>query len=158
MALRDVEMATEEATRQHRQLLHDLNCIPEDQRNWSPGGAGTTALQILVGCAEIYDVAAAVLHGQHVEMPGEAPPAQRSWEPLDTEEVLAQVDEGFARYCAALDGLSEADLAQTRTMPWGAEMPIAQIIWLPTMHAIYHDGQINYIQLLLGDNEYHWAG
>jgi len=35
-------------------------------------------------------------------------------------------------------------------------MPMMTAISLPAGHMMYHDGQINYIQLLLGDTKFHW--
>jgi uncharacterized damage-inducible protein DinB len=55
-----------------------------------------------------------------------------------------------------MDSLNEADLDREVTMPWGATFPIATAIFLPASHMTYHDGQINYIQTLLGDAKFHW--
>ena len=58
--------------------------------------------------------------------------------------------------CRAIDTFSEADLGKEVAMPWGAKFPAMVAILLPTSHMTYHDGQINYIQTLFGDAEFHW--
>jgi hypothetical protein len=58
--------------------------------------------------------------------------------------------------CDAIDSLSDADLEGDIQMPWGFVMPAAVAIFLPDSHMSYHDGQLNYIQTLLGDTKFHW--
>lgn len=155
MAIREVQRAKEHVGGIHRQLLHDLHAIPEEKRNWSPGGAATSAHQIVLSCAQLYREVAAALRGEKAESMVE-PPA--SSEELRTDDVVAQADAALTEICGALDGLTEEEFSQARMMPWGLEMPVAEIVWFPSWNTGYHDGQLNYIQLLLGDTEFHWAG
>lgn len=156
MALLIVEQAKEAAVREFRQLLHDLEMIPADKRNWRPDGGASSAHQIVAHCAEVYEWQAAFLRGEGIEVADEFPSSHE--ESLETEAVIRQMEEGFARVCDALDELAEEQLPQSRTMPWGEEMPVTRLIWRPARHAVLHDGQLTYIQLLLGDKELHRAG
>jgi uncharacterized damage-inducible protein DinB len=58
--------------------------------------------------------------------------------------------------CDVIDALSDEELKGEITMPWGAVYPVVEAILLPSSHMSYHDGQMNYIQLLLGDTMMHW--
>jgi hypothetical protein len=53
--------------------------------------------------------------------------------------------------------VSDADLDVEHPLPWNADakMTTADMMFFPYWNLVYHVGQINYIQLLLGDTEMH---
>ena len=39
---------------------------------------------------------------------------------------------------------------------FGGQQPAAQVVMFCTMHIMYHDGQLNLVQAINGDEEMHW--
>jgi uncharacterized damage-inducible protein DinB len=56
----------------------------------------------------------------------------------------------------AISSIDEADWMTMITTPWGAQMTKANAAMWVTTHAMYHDGQINLIQVANGDSDVHW--
>ena len=137
-------------------LLKDASYIPEESLGWCAAGCAKTAARILREAATCNWEIAAAIKG---EVPGEpAEKLAKRIEEASTLDALSQlVRESANAVCSAIDSHSEADLGNLIRMPWGAMFPLGQAIFLPTSHMTYHDGQINYIQLLLGDSKFHWA-
>ncbi|MEZ5162652.1 MAG: hypothetical protein R2688_02665 [Fimbriimonadaceae bacterium] len=50
-------------------------------------------------------------------------------------------------------GASDELLNKPITAPFGMEMPVFAIAQIAVSHVWYHDGQLNYIQSLLGDDK-----
>lgn len=130
-----------------RQLVVAAKYVPADKYNWSPGGAARTAAQILLECAGGNHMLAAIIRGEK--------PAQR--DPGVTPEALTfgkakeLLEASFAVLDAAIDSVADKDLTGMITLPWGATMPLEGVIFLPGTHMQYHNGQLNYIQTILGD-------
>ncbi len=57
---------------------------------------------------------------------------------------------------AVVNSIAEDDWMTEVTAPWGAKLTKANAaMWVAT-HAMYHDGQINLIQVANGDTDVHW--
>lgn len=152
-----LEMAKEFTVREVDVLLKDAGYIPEENLGWCAAGCAKTPAQILREIARSNSAIAAAIR---CEAPGEAGDEfAKRVEEASTLDALSQlVRESAKAVCDAIDSHSEADLGNLIRMPWGAMFPLGQAIFLPVSHMTYHDGQINYIQLLLGDSKFHWAG
>lgn len=137
-------------------LIKDAGYIPEEKLAWCPIGCAKTAAQILAEVAGTNARIAAPIRG---EEPGAAAEefAKRIEAASTLDELGQLVTESAGMVCRAIDALSEADLDKQVRMPWGAMFPLGEAVFLPASHMNYHDGQINYIQLLLGDDKFHWA-
>lgn len=68
---------------------------------------------------------------------------------------LAEASEGFA---AALAQASDEKLSKEVMPPWQMPAPLFMIAQIAVSHIWYHDGQLNYIHQLLGDDKIHWMG
>ncbi len=132
------------------QLVRDYEAIAEAQRTRKFGEAGTSAAQILKQCALVMRRQADYVRGEEPRVPFEPAPVA-----ADAEEVLKEFRAAAQELRATLEALKPDSLAEERTMPWGASMPLGQYIFRPAYHLAYHDGQLAYIQLLLGDTEFH---
>lgn len=136
------------ATMQYTEmLLKDVNYIPQDKWDWHPPSSGTSVSEVLATCVKGNLMLASAIKG---ETPSETQ--------IDTdfEALTKQVMDSAEVVCQAIDSLNDQDLSGTRKMPWGDEIPTAAATLLPAGEMSYHDGQINYIQLLLGDTKFHW--
>ena len=54
-----------------------------------------------------------------------------------------------------IEAVPDQRLEETRAMPWGATMTLADRLFICYWNLTYHNGQVNYLQLLLGDIEMH---
>ena len=127
-------------------LCKDTSYIPDEMLDWSPMDFGKSANTILAECAKVNLSIADAIRG--------AVPRQAE---LDFQSLKSCVVDSAKEVCNAIDSLSDSDLEGDMQMPWGMIFPTTQAILLPVSHMTYHDGQINYIQLLLGDTKFHWA-
>lgn len=133
-------------------LIKDTKHIPEEKFAFCPMGCAKTARDILAEIAIVNVMLAKALTGAEKDEEF----ARRVEQASTLAELGELMSESAAVVVDAIDSLSEADLDKEVTMPWGATFPLWQAIFLPTSHMTYHDGQINYIQTLLGDSTFHW--
>ena len=57
--------------------------------------------------------------------------------------------------CELIEAIPDERLAEERAMPWGQTMTLAERRFICYWNLTYHNGQVNYLQLLLGDTEMH---
>ena len=128
-------------------LCKDATYIPEEKLDWSPMDYGKSANALLSECAKANFGIASVISGKKPAAPKEN---------MDFSELKSHVIDSAKEVCKAIDSISDKDLEGGIQLPWGPVMPASRAIFLPASHMSYHDGQINYIQLLLGDTKFHW--
>ncbi len=148
------EIAQSGVMQQAELLVKDAKYIPEGKFAFCPMGCAKTARDILAEIAGGNVMFAGVFTGKGQDDTF----ARRIAEASGIGELGELVVESARLVAEAISSLDEADLERDVTMPWGATYPLWQAIFLPTSHITYHDGQINYIQTLLGDSAFHWAG
>jgi len=137
-------------------FLKDIGYIPADKLDVSPMAQAKTPKAMTVECAALFRGLTSVVGGADFKRPT----------PEDRAAYLAKfktTDEAKAEFAAAADGLLAAvaamDVAamdREVTAPWGAQVPLGTMLFLAINHTSYHDGQLNYIQMLYGDNAFHW--
>lgn len=129
-------------------MCKDASFIPSEMLDWSPMDYGKSVNAILSECARLNMTLVAVLRGE-TPVEGEAG--------VDFEALKGCVVASARHICDTIDAMSDEALEDEVQMPWGAMMSSVEAIMLAASHMNYHDGQINYIQLLLGDTKFHWA-
>jgi hypothetical protein len=135
----------------------DLKHIPEDKLGQVPMGAARTALEFTAEVAGFNALVAKMLRGEEASQTME-----EHYTPSATVANYAECKEAIekttAELAAAIDALDEDGLLKPLTTPWGAPTTAYGIAKMAASHMMYHDGQINYIQSLFGDDTNHWAG
>lgn len=133
----------------------DISHLPSGKENEGCGGCTRSGLNIAAECAGFTDVVTSILKGDQIEFgPGMYDAITNEVTSKEkANEVLTRSHDAF---CAQIESMSEEDLAQQITAPWGEPMPKAKLAAFAAAHTFYHDGQINYIQAFHGDNEVHW--
>jgi len=136
--------------------------VPADkQTNWVPMGAARTTLSQAVEVALSAYFFAGVLQGKTPDISDPDFQAKRA----AAEAALSSVElaheaalKNYDMLYSVIESLSDADLDSTAMVPW-SPVPLAKsdIIFFPYWNTVYHIGQINYIQLLLGDTEMHMS-
>lgn len=131
-----------------RTLCKDTSYIPSEKLDWRPMEHGKSAIAILSEIARSNFSIAAFVKGE----------TAREVETEDYQALHSLVMESAEGVCKMIDWLSDEALEGEIQMPWGGMFAASEAILLPASHMNYHDGQINYIQLLLGDTRFHWMG
>lgn len=129
--------------------------IPKDKRSWSPGGLARTTTDIILECASFPGWITATLQGK---MPspeeGKASKEKMAKELQTLESQLEFLGTETGKFCQFIENFPEARLTEEMTFPWGT-YNILGVMGFHYWNNTYHLGQINYMQLILGDGEMH---
>ncbi len=139
-------------------ILKNLATTPDDRINWSPSPTARTPLQVVAHSA-------LALGGFHGMLMGAAFPweniaqADAEWRESEKkyttrQEVIDLLEENSANYLAWLDTLTTEQLGQPFHTPFG-EVPYSVAITFMGNHLFGHASQIQYIQTVYGDLDWH---
>ena len=137
-------------------VTKDLKAIPKDKQNSTFGGCTRSALNMVAECGGNCRVMGQILKGEAVgAMTDEARMAH--YNSFDTEEkVLAHLNENVEYLIGVVQESDNETFGDDCTgFPYG-QMSRFGVAQLPGVHMMYHDGQLNYIQTLLNDEQVHW--
>jgi hypothetical protein len=71
--------------------------------------------------------------------------------------ALDNFNESVSAACSAIRALPAERLDEIVDSPLG-KVPLSRLAGILPMHIMYHSGQLNYIQTMHGDDNFHWAG
>jgi len=132
----------------------DLEATPEPAYEDSIGGKARTVSDIAYEVALVNDHIGLKLRGEPLfDWPEgwvTAPEHLRA-----KGACIASFKESAARILQTVEGWSDEDLSVKLTTEHG-ETDRAERCRFMALHLWYHSGQINYIQTLLGDDDWHW--
>lgn len=135
-------------------LTVDIAAIPEDKLTWSPGGVARSAAGITSEVVNLCNWMAATLRGENAE----STYGDDSVAPTTHAQLIADIAAATGALSTALTSASNEALNAIVTPPWKMDCPAYMCAQIVTSHIWYHDGQLNYIQALLGDDKVHWMG
>ncbi len=150
-----------------KELTKDLNAsaymlcksalaVPEDKHQWSPGGKARSVFDILVECAWFPQWIQYAVENRTI--PSEA--LSETWKQniLKDNPTVESLGDFILKETKKLSAFAEqypeAKLTEEMTFPWGT-YTIAGALGFHYWNNSYHLGQINFIQLILGDTEMH---
>lgn len=136
-------------------LVRAARSLPADRLGWRPQPHAPSAVSIVAHCAAANLFFAAVIGSLPLPYRTEDERRQAIASCTTLEQAESFLNRSVTAFCDALVALPEGRLAEQVAMPWGERMPLYAGLWQATQHMLYHEGQINYIQLLLGDDEHH---
>jgi len=142
-------------------MTHLLNETPEDRLNWSPSATSRTPIQLVAHSAHAVFNIHEMLDGRPfaVQTTAEAEVFFKEWESAFTsrEQVLAELDKNCSNYTAWLDGLTEEGYNAMAQGPFGmGSFPVSAGLGFPAMHMNGHIAQLEYIQTVYGDRDWHF--
>jgi hypothetical protein len=132
--------------------------LPEDKRNWSPGGEARTALDMVAECALMNEATIDLLTTKVFDESFDFAEYNRVRAELtqDWPTLQARLHESAARVTETIRAVPDSDLSIEVPMPWGTST-IEGICGYPYWNMSYHEGQITQIQMILAvpsvDNE-----
>ncbi|MBL8059828.1 MAG: DinB family protein [Chthonomonas sp.] len=136
----------------------DVNAIPEDKWNQSFGGCTRPASELTGDALSLLIWMTDALRG-NVRTDTEEDVFESTKGLCQTRESsLATLNQVAGEFQTALMATSDEDLNKVITAPFGMDMPVFMLAQIAVSHLWYHDGQLNYIQCLLGDDKVHWMG
>lgn len=134
--------------------LDDLSAMDHEALGWSPGGSARCAYDFTYEVVFVNRRIATRLEGGD---PG--PASDDGWitapsEFKNKETAIREYTEAIDRILAAWDATEDVDreikLAKSSTSPY-------KLANMCCHHVAYHDGQLNYLQAIRGDDKVHWA-
>jgi hypothetical protein len=129
-------------------LLHQLECLPPERRDWKPHPDAKSGLEIAGEVASALQLYLPLVRGTDWEFPPRP-------HPTTLEEARELVTSAVEDYVAALEAAGP-ELNRPVDMPFGATFWGPHAAIYPAIEVQHHHGQICYIQSLLGDKEMHW--
>lgn len=136
----------------------DIKAMPEDKWSATFGGCTRSAQQVVAETINMLNWTTEALKGNVIETMGEEdlPPIEAM---CDTrEKAIAALGEASSNMATALAAASDEALLAEVMPPWKMPAPLFMLANIAVSHIWYHDGQINYMQCLLGDDKVHWMG
>ena len=141
---------------QYSRLLKDLQALPEETHSRSHAGCARTPLYMVAECAWVNNWIAGFLQTGNSDRLSQEEQDARFNSVDTTEKAISLLEESVATLTAAYEALDPDTLGDISDKPFGRPMPKFAPASLPVNHLMYHDGQLNYIQTLLGDDKVHW--
>jgi hypothetical protein len=136
----------------------DINAIPDDKWTATFGGCtrptnmlAADAISLLLWCTE-------ALKGNVISTYGEDGMKKLADEISTKPVAIAKLNEATQGFSAALAEASDETLNSVVMPPWQMAAPLYILAQITVSHIWYHDGQLNYVQCLLGDDKIHWMG
>ena len=134
-------------------LAQFVSTTPADRLDWHAAvdekSQTRSVYEQIHECASFNSYIAALVRGETPDKPQDMPPAYGS-----SEEAQADIRASGEALAEAVRALDEGALE--RKFPhWRGPLPGEMLLEAPYRNMAYHAGQINFIQLLLGDTEFH---
>jgi hypothetical protein len=134
-------------------ILRSVRALPTDKLDWKPMGNGRSAIDQLAECASSPQIMMRALSGKGYSYEEEDRALKNSLKTI--EEAERCLREGNAKLLEMIRAMPDEKLAEQIHLPWGDIWRLAEVANMHYWNLVYHVGQINYIQTLLGDFEMH---
>lgn len=158
IAKQTINEAKAEFLRAKERLAKDLATTPDDKINWSPSATARTPIECVAHAAISIGGMQKWISGEPFQFKGvdELDAYSRSEEAKykTREAVLKTLNENTDNFINWLDSLTPEQLSSTFHAPFG-DFPMAAAITFPADHLRNHCGQIEYIQTIYGDRDWH---
>ena len=155
-----ISRAKADFVRAKDQLSRALANTPDDKVNWAPAPTARTPVQIVAHCAMVVKNINDFLDGRPLQFTDTAAADKYFREqerPYTTRErAVSLLEKNSAEYLAWLDALTPERLNTSIQLPFGlGSAPLAAGLAFPAAHTQGHVGQIDYIQTIYGDLDWH---
>ncbi|MHB8636716.1 MAG: hypothetical protein ACYC96_09615 [Fimbriimonadaceae bacterium] len=134
----------------------DIKAIPDDKWTATFGGCTRPSNELTADAISLLLWTTAALKGTASSGDGFGKMKELAAELSNKDAAIAKIKEAAADFTAALACASDEQLSTQVTPPWEMPAPLYMIAQIAVSHIWYHDGQLNYVQCLLGDEKIHW--
>ncbi len=133
----------------------DINGIPDDKWNATFGGCTRPASELVADSLSLFGWCVETIKGNSPGMDG-----------MDALKAACATKQGAidtlnkvtVEFTEALEGASDETLQKEVMAPWQMPTPLFMMCQIAVSHIWYHDGQLNYIHCMLGDDKIYWMG
>lgn len=143
-------------------LLRAASFVPEDRLDWAPMGAARTVRDMLAECITSAEGVAVMLTTDFIQgRVGRAQFQDRRTQILENYPTLKGLSDlaraKYAELYAVIQNTPDGRLEQEFRLPFAPDKPFTGVDMLFNAYwnLVYHLGQVNYIQMMLGDTEMH---
>ena len=155
-----IESARAELIGTKDRMLQLMQETPDDRLGWKPSPTGRSIIEIVAHSANSLGNILMQLQGVPFAVPtsGEANKQflAHDAEFSDREVAAAYLEQKCAEYVAFLSTLEPEELDEMRTLPFGlGQAPLGYFMTMGNLHTFGHIAQIEYIQTLYGDHDWH---
>lgn len=134
--------------------LADINAVPDDKWTATFGGCTRPASELTADAVGLLVWTTDVMKGNK-----EAAYDESVKDACSTKAgAAAKMKSAAEAFNSALAACSDEALSEVITPPWQMAAPLFMLAQIAVSHVWYHDGQLNYIHCLLGDDKVHWMG
>ena len=152
------ELARDSFLRSTEILLKTYAAVPEDKLLWSPSATAKSATQLVAHIGLVNEAFAGILTGKvtgSTDVPAMfAELARKELTIKAREKAIALIEDSTAGVVAAIESITDAQVAGDITTPFGVR-PLRKFIFMPEWHVASHSAQIDYLQTTWGDLESH---
>jgi Protein of unknown function (DUF1572) len=136
-------------------FLKDLNALPEEAFTKSFGLKVRTVADIVYEVNLVNDHVGTTIRG---EVPFEWPHGDWIKAPVGFDNkatIIEAFEKSSQKAIETAESLSEADLESTVQTEHGEKTKFERCRFM-ALHMWYHSGQLNFVQTILGDDDWHW--
>lgn len=140
-------------------ICRAAEAVPEDQADWSAGGEARSVLN------QMQEIATSGTWFLPIVESGVVPVFDKEAGKEHTKfrktltslaECVAEARQSTSELCQAIMAFPDSDLEKEVTLPFGiGSTTMADVLTMHHWNMVYHLGQINQVQLILGDREMH---
>ncbi|HMS54656.1 MAG TPA: DinB family protein [Fimbriimonadaceae bacterium] len=135
--------------------VKDLHALSDQAYTQCQGGTCRTMQDVTAECAGFNMMVTAMIKGDAVPEFSDEQRASYTAS-LGTREKGAKAIETTANAMADAMASNGHRMGEMVTAPWGETMNVFNLAVLSSNHMLYHDGQLNFVQSLNGDDKMHW--
>lgn len=135
-------------------MIADIGAIPDDRWCGTHGGCSRPGPALIADTVSMLDWVTAALKGEQIQPFGDMESITAKFS--DKGAAIASLTDCTTAFSAAFTSASDETLNTAIPAPWGATVPLFMLGQIAVNHIWYHDGQLNYVQCLLGDDQIHW--
>jgi hypothetical protein len=134
----------------------DLEASSDEISSCTQDGKCRSMLAMAAELSMFNNLIASVLRGEGGSFPTPEERDALAAQLVTKAEVIGAMQESVGAVVSAIESIEENDWMTKITAPWGMEVTKAHLASWSALHMMYHDGQINLVQILNGDHEVHW--
>jgi len=132
----------------------NIRAIPADKLDWVPMGNARSVMDQLGELARFPVWIMDHVEGRPSKYDEKEGIVEWNKQFPTVDQRLAEFQKNTAAYCSWVKDIPDSRLGELVTLPWDKE-PLGQVIGYHEWNNTYHLGQFCYIQMLLGDTEFH---
>lgn len=133
----------------------DVSAMSHENLSLQPGGKARSGYDLIFEVTRTNHLVKAAAQGEPISIPSRDGWLRAPDEAKNKEAALSAFQQSVIGTCEALTQVSPERFGETVQSPMGP-MPLLRFAGIIPFHHMYHSGQLNYIQTLTGDDEFHW--